>query len=70
MHSGDGDEDLGGERTRGPQGSRQAAKAGQRQARSSPARAKELGKALRTVYDSTLQEEVPDDFLSLLGKLR
>ena len=29
----------------------------------------DLGKALRTVYDSTLGERVPDDFLDLLGKL-
>lgn len=32
-------------------------------------RAGELGRALRTVYDDTLREPVPDDFLSLLGKL-
>ena len=31
--------------------------------------ASDLGKALRTVYDSTLVERVPDDFLDLLGKL-
>jgi hypothetical protein len=29
----------------------------------------EVGKALRTVYDNTLREEVPNDFLDLLGKL-
>lgn len=29
----------------------------------------EVGKALKTVYDNTLREEVPDDFLDLLGKL-
>ena len=29
----------------------------------------ELGKALRSVYDSTLREDVPRDFLDLLGKL-
>ena len=28
-----------------------------------------VGRALRTVYDETLREEIPDDFLSLLGKL-
>ena len=28
-----------------------------------------VGRALRTVYDETLREDVPDDFLSLLGKL-
>ena len=29
----------------------------------------DVGRALRTVYDDTLRECVPDDFLDLLGKL-
>ena len=29
----------------------------------------DVGRALRSVYDSTLAEEVPIDFLDLLGKL-
>ncbi|HVH37727.1 MAG TPA: NepR family anti-sigma factor [Sphingomicrobium sp.] len=32
-------------------------------------RAGDLGRALRTVYDDTLREPVPDDFVDLLGKL-
>jgi hypothetical protein len=32
-------------------------------------RSSDLGRALRSVYDDTLREAVPDDFLSLLGKL-
>ncbi|HVF37852.1 MAG TPA: NepR family anti-sigma factor [Sphingomicrobium sp.] len=28
-----------------------------------------VGRALRTVYDNTLREEVPEDFLDLLRKL-
>lgn len=28
-----------------------------------------MGRALRTVYDETLREEIPKDFLDLLGKL-
>ena len=28
-----------------------------------------VGRALRTVYDDTLREEIPEDFLDLLGKL-
>jgi hypothetical protein len=32
-------------------------------------RTSEVGRALRTVYDDTLRENVPDDFLDLLGKL-
>jgi hypothetical protein len=33
------------------------------------ARSSDLGRALRSVYDDTLREAVPDDFLNLLGKL-
>ncbi len=33
------------------------------------AKAIDLGKALRSVYDTTLREDVPTDFLDLLGKL-
>jgi hypothetical protein len=29
----------------------------------------DVGRALRSVYDDTLRESVPDDFLDLLGKL-
>ncbi len=32
-------------------------------------RAGVVGRALRTVYDETLREDIPDDFLDLLGKL-
>ena len=32
-------------------------------------RSGDLGRALRSVYDDTLRESVPDDFLKLLGKL-
>ena len=28
-----------------------------------------VGRALRTVYDETLREDIHDDFLDLLGKL-
>ena len=33
------------------------------------ARKGDLGRALRTVYDDTLREPVPDDFVKLIGKL-
>ncbi|QIK79244.1 hypothetical protein G7077_10375 [Sphingomonas piscis] len=29
----------------------------------------EVSRALRSVYDDTLREDVPDDFMDLLGKL-
>ena len=32
-------------------------------------RASDIGRALRTVYDDTVREDVPDDFMDLLGKL-
>ena len=32
-------------------------------------RSGDLGRALRSVYDDTLRETVPDDFSDLLGKL-
>jgi hypothetical protein len=33
-------------------------------------RSGDLGRALRSIYDDTLRESVPDDFLNLIGKLR
>lgn len=33
-------------------------------------RSGDLGRALRSIYDDTLREPVPDDFVSLIGKLR
>jgi hypothetical protein len=32
-------------------------------------RSADLGRALRSVYDDTLREPVPDDFANLIGKL-
>ena len=32
-------------------------------------RSGDLGRALRSIYDDTLREAVPDDFLNLIGKL-
>jgi hypothetical protein len=32
-------------------------------------RTADLGRALRSVYDDTLRESVPDEFADLLGKL-
>ncbi|HWI89523.1 MAG TPA: NepR family anti-sigma factor [Sphingomicrobium sp.] len=32
-------------------------------------RSTDLGRALRTIYDDTLREAVPDDFINLIGKL-
>ena len=40
-----------------------------KRAGTSRSKAGDVGKALRSVYDSTLREDVPSDFLDLLGKL-
>jgi hypothetical protein len=37
--------------------------------KNSKQRSTDLGRALRTIYDDTLRESVPDDFVSLIGKL-
>lgn len=79
MHPREGDERL----SEGQDGESHGT-AGDRQTRtgrgtSKPARAVDktkkkqrtgdLGRALRTVYDDTLRESVPDEFVDLLGKL-
>jgi Anti-sigma factor NepR len=46
-----------------------ASKAAPREKGARKHRAADLGRALRSVYDDTLREAVPDDFLDLLGKL-
>lgn len=59
----------------GPDGDSQGAeKVSPRQPRTadkkkSRQRSGDVGRALRSVYDDTLRETVPDDFLDLLGKL-
>jgi hypothetical protein len=68
----EGDERLSGtekaevRRADGSSDSSGSAAEGRKKRGAAPA---DLGRALRTVYDETLREEVPDDFLSLLGKL-
>ena len=42
---------------------------GARPARTRKDKASPVGRALRTVYDDTLREAVPDDFMDLLRKL-
>ena len=63
MHPREGDEDLS-------EGSKSDSHANGRDTRSKRSRkAGDVGKALRTVYDTTLREDIPPDFLDLLGKL-
>ena len=53
--------------------SREARRAAQKKApdenKGRKQRASDIGRALRTIYDDTLREAVPDDFSDLLGKL-
>lgn len=44
-------------------------KAGRKSGGTTRSKASDVGKALRSVYDNTLREDVPTDFLDLLGKL-
>jgi hypothetical protein len=74
VHPREGDEDLSEGSDSDPSTGGGRDKPRSRRARKSAdagrSRAGELGKALRSVYDTTLREDVPRDFLDLLGKLR
>jgi hypothetical protein len=74
MHPGEGDEELSEHNDKDPLAGPARAKPKSRRTRKQEGggRSKigDVGKALRSVYDSTLREEVPGDFIDLLGKLR
>ena len=71
MHPREGDEDLSDNGRKDPLADKGKPKArGARRPAGGSTKAGEVGKALRSVYDTTLREDVPDDFLNLLGKLR
>lgn len=72
MHPCEGDEELSERRESDPPagtGHGKKVRRGRKPEASARSKAGELGKALRSVYDSTLREEVPRDFTDLLGKL-
>ncbi len=73
VHPREGDEDLSeGSSSDPPAGGSRDKRRSKRTRKSDDTRrskANELGKALRSVYDTTLREDVPRDFLDLLGKL-
>jgi hypothetical protein len=52
-----------------PANDRKSSKGAKRRSSGSGAGADDVGKALRSAYDEALREDVPDDFLDLLGKL-
>ena len=53
----------------GGAGKKAMPKASDEKKKSRKQRASDIGRALRTIYDDTLRESVPDDFSDLLGKL-
>jgi hypothetical protein len=63
----EGDESLSGSKK--ASGDRASADQGNPDRKSRKDRAGTIGRALRTVYDDMLREEVPRDFLDLLRKL-
>jgi hypothetical protein len=72
MHPREGDEDLSEGSKSDPRANGRDKNRTKRDAKphsGGRAKAGDLGKALRSVYDTTLREDVPTDFLDLLGKL-
>jgi Anti-sigma factor NepR len=63
----EGDESLSGSTK--ANGGRGSTEPGSRDRKSRKDRSGTVGRALRTVYDDMLREEVPRDFLDLLRKL-
>ena len=68
----EGDQELSARKrseTEGAEDSRRSKKSAGSDGGARKTRSGDLGRALRSVYDDTLRESVPDDFLNLLGKL-
>ena len=71
MRPGEGDEELSEERYDDPPAgaNRDKPKAKRVRKEKESTKSGDVGRVLRSVYDSTLREDVPQDFLDLLGKL-
>jgi hypothetical protein len=72
LHPRRGDERLSGKQNGDPSGAAARNRTTEdkvRGAKKAPKKAGDVGRALRTIYDDTVREPVPDDFLNLLGKL-
>lgn len=71
-HPREGDERLSGKQRGESKGARHRVRSGKSMEPDGKAKkhkASDIGRALRTVYDDTLREAVPDEFANLLGKL-
>ena len=64
-----GDEELSAKKGSETEGAGDSRRSKKSKASDRTARKGDLGRALSTVYDYTLREAVPDDFLNLIGKL-
>ena len=69
MYPGEGDHELSDKRSSDRLAGKDKSKVRSKRKPEGGSKAGDLGKALRSVYDNTLREEVPGDFLDLLGKL-
>ena len=72
MYPREGDERLSGKDRGQSDGAKRRGHSGKPinpERKSRKQRAVDLGRALRSVYDDTLRETVPDEFNDLLGKL-
>ena len=65
----EGDERLSGKVRGESDGARKGSRPAKSAEKGKKQRSADLGRALRSVYDDTLRETVPNEFLSLLGKL-
>ena len=65
----EGDEELSANKGSETEGAGHSRRSKKSKSSERTARKGDLGRALRSVYDDTLREAVPDDFLNLIGKL-
>ena len=69
MYPGEGDDELSDNHNDDRLAGKAKSKPRAKRKPDGSSKASDLGKALRSVYDNTLREDVPGDFLDLLGKL-
>ena len=69
MGAREGDERLSGKQAGDARGGSRSPSASRSSKDRKKDKANVVGRALRSVYDETLREEIPDEFRDLLGKL-
>lgn len=68
-HPRKGEDRLSDKKAGKPNGPEESKKPMAQSGKQRPKRASDIGRALRSVYDETLREDVPGDFQDLLRKL-